>query len=445
MRPSTGDRALVMATWVFVVGNAVLLTIGSLALAYGPTWYRTTVLAASGALPIKLSGAEELVWLVLLLGCPVILIVSLHLGARLARGSGRVQSPERGSTPICYAVLALLFSIDPLWRANTRLLGTLVSFGDFDQWKQQRWELFEFLTFPEFVIVYSLIPILAIATVIAAVVRVRGGARFPWLTVCLVMGLVLTVDVLLAMKKQLVLHLAMLSVAMWQISAVSWRFLATSMVPVVVSFVVLVYLSGSAAAPLSEGAEGGAATPITDSAPSSWQTLVDSLPEPGSSLQFWIHSLTSRSALPSIYYVYAFPDEVPHTGINVPYIGTSTGQFHNIAINDVMYPGQQGTSYSGWAFAFYAEAGLWWAVIGTAVLGLGIGVTWSLCGCTLTAERRQLAWLLLVSFLLLLNTDDWVNNAVSSYGIVYPLMLLVVLELLCGRRPDVVRVPPSAA
>lgn|GEM_PF-5473683 len=37
MRPPTGDRALVMAIWVFVAGNAGLLTIGSLALASGPS------------------------------------------------------------------------------------------------------------------------------------------------------------------------------------------------------------------------------------------------------------------------------------------------------------------------------------------------------------------------------------------------------------------------
>jgi len=49
----------------------------------------------------------------------------------------------------------------------------------------------------------------------------------------------------------------------------------------------------------------------------------------------------------------------------------------------------------------------------------------------------------LVSFLVLLNTDDWVNNAVSSYGILYPLLMLAMLEMAAtpksGAIPATVR------
>jgi hypothetical protein len=125
---------------------------------------------------------------------------------------------------------------------------------------------------------------------------------------------------------------------------------------------------------------------------------------------------------------------VPFTGINVPFIGTPTRTFHTTLVNEVMYPGQPGSSYSGWAFAIYAEAGLMWALAGTALLGSGIGIAWNVCGRMLTAERRLMAWLLLVSFLVLLNTDDWVNNAVSSYGILYPLLMLVMLEMVASPK-----------
>jgi hypothetical protein len=57
----------------------------------------------------------------------------------------------------------------------------------------------------------------------------------------------------------------------------------------------------------------------------------------------------------------------------------------------------------------------------------------------LTAERRLMAWLLLESFLVLLNTDDWVNNAVSSYGILYPLLMLAMLEMAANPRSGATR------
>jgi uncharacterized membrane protein YdjX (TVP38/TMEM64 family) len=52
-----------------------------------------------------------------------------------------------------------------------------------------------------------------------------------------------------------------------------------------------------------------------------------------------------------------------------------------------------------------------------------------------------MAWLLLVSFLVLLNTDDWVNNAVSSYGIFYPLAMVVMLEVLANPKPGAISAP----
>lgn len=435
-RPAIGSGALAIATWAFIATNAVLLTGGGLMLAYGPGWYRSTVYAASGATPIRLDASAELTWLVLLLLCPVILVVSMHVGVRLTRAPSRGARPVRLVPPSIYAGLALLLSVEPLWRARQVFLGTAASFGDFDAWIQQRWALFELLTFPEFVIVYSLIPILAIAAMIAAFIGVRRGARFPWITASFVMGVTLTVDMALAMKKQLVLHIAMLGMAAMMTGIASRRLLASFMLLVVASFALMLQLSGSATSPLPRGSDAVDAVPLVESAGSSWHQMVDSWPLPPPAARFWAHSLTSRSALPSFYYVEAFPRPMPFTGINVPYIGTSTRTFHTSLINEVMFPGLQGTSYSGWAFALYAEAGLLWAVAGTALLGAGIGISWNICDRMLTAERKLMAWLLLASFLILLNTDDWVNNSVSSYGIVYPLAMLFMLEMAANLGSD---------
>jgi hypothetical protein len=442
-RPTMGDDSLAMATWAFIAANAVLLTGGALMLAYGPAWYRDTVYAACGASPIALNESEERTWLVLLLLSPMILIVSMHLGARLIGVSSRSDRPAQAAPPFLYAGLALLFALEALWRARSVLLSTMESFGDFDAWILQRWTLFEMLTFPEFVIVYSLVPILAIAAMSAAFIGFRRGARFPWITASFAIGLMLVVDMALAMKKQLVLHIAMLGMAALLTGMASRRIIASFVVMVIASFGLMLQLSGSATSPLPGDSDSVYAAPMVDSAANSWREMVDSWQQPSPIVRFWIHSLTSRSALPSFYYVHAFPRYVPFTGINVPFIGTSTRTFHTTLVNEVMYPGQPGSSYSGWAFAIYAEAGLAWALAGTALLGSGIGIAWKVCGRMLTAERRLMAWLLLVSFLVLLNTDDWVNNAVSSYGILYPLLMLAVLEMVAipksGATPATVR------
>jgi len=428
-----------MATGAFIAANAVLLTGGSLMLAYGPAWYRTTVYVACGASPIALDASEELTWLALLLLCPIILVVSMHLGARLFRAPSRGDRPAQAVPPPVYAGLALLLALEPLWRAKAVLLGTAESFGDFDAWILQRWALFELLTFPEFVVLYSLVPILVIAAMGAAFIGVRRGARFPWLTASFVMGLMLAVDMALAMKKQLVLHVAMLGMAAMMTGIASRRLLAGFMVLVVASFGLMLQLSGSATSPLPSGPDTVEAAPMIDGTATSWHEMVDSWQQPPPIVRFWMHSLTSRSALPSFYYVHAFPTTIPFTGINVPFIGTSTRTFHTNLVNEAMFPAQQGSSYSGWAFALYAEAGLVWALVGTALLGAGIGIAWNACGRMLTAERRLMAWLLLVSFLVLLNTDDWVNNAVSSYGILYPLLMLAMLEMAANPRSGATR------
>jgi hypothetical protein len=429
-----GDGALAMATGAFIAANVVLLTAGSLMLAYGPAWYRTTVYVACGASPIALNASEEVDWLVLLLVCPVILVISMHLGARMTRTPGWGAPPGASVPPSVYAGLALILSIEPLWRARNVLFGTAASFGDFDAWILQRWALFELLTFPEFVILYSLVPILAITAAGAAFIGAQRGARFPWITTSFVVGLMLAVDMALAMKKQLVLHIAMLGMAAVMTGIASRRLLAGFMVLVIASFGLMLQLSGSATSPLPSGPSAVDAAPMTEGAANSWHQMVDSWQQPPPMMQFWMHSLTSRSALPSFYYVHAFPRYVPFTGINVPFIGTPTRTFHTTLVNEVMYPGQPGSSYSGWAFAIYAEAGLMWALAGTALLGSGIGIAWNVCGRMLTAERRLMAWLLLVCFLVLLNTDDWVNNAVSSYGILYPLLMLAMLEMVASPK-----------
>jgi hypothetical protein len=82
-----------------------------------------------------------------------------------------------------------------------------------------------------------------------------------------------------------------------------------------------------------------------------------------------------------------------------------------------------------------------WALAGTALLGTGVGIAWKVCERMLTAERRLMAWLLLLSFLVLLNTDDWVNNAVSSYGIFYPLAMVVMLEMLANPKSGPIPAP----
>jgi len=436
-----GDGALAMATGAFIAANVVLLTGGALMLAYGPVWYRTTVYAACGASPIALVASEELTWLVLLLLCPIILVVSMHLGARLIGVSSRVDRPTQAVPPYLYAGLALLLALEPLWRARAALLGSAESFGDFDAWILQRWTLFELLTFPDFVIVYSLVPILAIATMSAALIGVRRGARFPWITASFVIGLMLAVDMALAMKKQLVLHIAMLGMAAILTGMASRRIIASFAVLVIASFGLVLQMSGSATSPLPNDSDSADAALMVEGSANSWHQMVDSWQQPPPMMQFWMHSLTSRSALPSFYYVHAFPRYVPFTGIDVPFIGTSTRTFHTTLVNELMYPGQPGSSYSGWAFAFYAEAGLMWALAGTALLGSGIGIAWNVCGRMLTAERRLMAWLLLVSFLVLLNTDDWVNNAVSSYGIFYPLAMVVMLEVLANPKPGAISAP----
>ena len=261
-RPAMGDSSLAMATWAFIAANAVLLTGGALMLAYGPAWYRTTVYAACGASPIALDESEERTWLVLLLLCPIILIVSMHLGARLMRVPSRGDRPAQAVPPSLYAGLALLLALEPLWRARAVLLGTAESFGDFDAWILQRWTLFELLTFPEFVIVYSLVPILAIAAMSAAFIGVRRGARFPWITASFVIGLMLAVDMALAMKKQLVLHIAMLGMAAILTGMASRRIIASFAVLVIASFGLMLQLSGSATSPLPSGSDSVDVAPM---------------------------------------------------------------------------------------------------------------------------------------------------------------------------------------
>lgn len=434
-KPVDVRRLLRTALAAFALGNVVLLTTGALLLAYGPAWFRDAVFRETGAAPVMLEPDGEFVWLALLVACPLLLVGSMLVTVRTLWRPADDAAPAGRRLPAwTYLMLAVVVGALPTIRAAQGMMGTLDSFGNFDLWKAQRWKLFDELSFPDFVVLYSLVPSLALAAIASASACGRPTRRLELVAAGLSSAAVLAIDFSLAMKKQVSMHVLMAGLVLYLGHAVGKRVMLGTAAAVLAVFIVSVYLSGSAEAIESGSASGGASDPLVQSMPNSLRLAMDALPEPDGVSVFLLHSLTSRSALPTFYYVDCFPKVYEFTGPNIPFIGTQSKTFHNELVNSQMYPGQPGTSYSGWAFALFAEGGLPFALMGTVLLGAGSGIWWVICGRFLRAERLIVAQALTASFLLLLNTDDWVNNAVSSYGIIYPTAMLFAIEWVVGAR-----------
>ena len=436
VRRRIADQPLALMVKIFVWGNIVLLTGGALLLAYGPNWYRETVFGSCGAQQIQLLTAQVVTWLTLLILCPILLLGTMLATVRVLRNPSALASrPNACLHPLTYLACLIFLAFVPLWNVSEFFSNTLAVAGDFESWRSQRWQIFEKLAFPEFVVLYTIVPALALAAVCSAVFRLHRRSWRVWLPAVLAVFLMLAIDIGLSMKKQFSIHLVMLGIVLYLSHAIRGAIFIATLGVVVVGFVLTLYFSGSV-----QGDDYYSNLTFDDvprlvsGTPESWHSLVDSTPTPPANLAFVLHSITSRSALPSFYYVANFPSTTPYTGVNVPFLGTSSGKFHNHLVNESMYPGELGTSYSGWAFALYSEAGLLWAIVGSMLLGAGVGAWWTMCCRILCAELLVVAQALVISFLLLLNTDDWVNNAVSSYGILYPTVVLIIINGIVPRQ-----------
>ena len=430
------DKPLGVMVKIFVWGNIILLTGGALLLAYGPNWYCDTVFGACGAQQIQLVTTQEIIWLALLILCPILLLGTMLATIRVLRNPSAVASrPNAGFHPLTYLACLIFLAFVPLWNISGILFNTLAVAGDFESWRSQRWQIFEKLAFPEFVVLYTIVPALALAAVCSAVFSVHRRSWRVWLPALLAVFLMLAIDIGLSMKKQFSIHLLMLGIVLYLSHAIGRAIFITTLVVVVTGFVLTLYISGSIQGDdYYSNLDFDNVPRLVSGTPESWHSLIDSTPTPPANLAFFLHSITSRSALPSFYYVADFPSTTPYTGVNVPFLGTSSGKFHNDLVNESMYPGELGTSYSGWAFALYSEAGLLWALVGSMLLGAGIGAWWIMCCRILRAELLVVAQALTITFLLLLNTDDWVNNAVSSYGILYPTAALIIINSIAPRQ-----------
>lgn len=141
----------------------------------------------------------------------------------------------------------------------------------------------------------------------------------------------------------------------------------------------------------------------------------------------------TRTSISAFYYVDVFPAQHSFYGLDIglDILGLGGMPDDNLVVWAAMYPNMPGGSVSAaYQFALYSQVGLGGALLGSALVGALLAVGWSYL---MAPGRSALVSSVLGAFLLLfavfLAIDSLRNSLISSYGLLWGVLLFGALWL----------------
>ncbi|MGI9301734.1 MAG: hypothetical protein ACR2RB_03365 [Gammaproteobacteria bacterium] len=477
---------------VFVLAYIVTGYVGVMLLLYGPPAYSHLYTYFSGV-EVPAFTAQERSKLLYLLHLPI-----LALGAAYAATTVMLKSLwntrntsnagiESGTVPAGLLLLSILVAMISLYRGEA--FANAGAWLDHDRWIAMRWQLFDRLSFFEFVNIYVLMPALS------ALVIVHLGAR-RWVLSVAVVTIGLALSLLLFQKKQVIVYLLFVAVAYTLRrggNARIWRNMVIGGVAIVGAYVALVIVPTLGKGDLSsierisrgdpvsmdfaklasesreekrdqEVARRSPRTAVGDDSPDSesndgFTKLADSrdkspaADEPhlmslfrtqvfedtvnhylemesrGQQLLYTMSSVIFRCSAPAIFYPRIFPEQHPFYGLDLPFDRMAADD--NRVVWNFMWPNTPGGSIaSAVQFSLYAQIGVPGAIFWSGAVGAFLALLWF--AMTAGWFRRSLAavWgTTVVMFAIFLAIDSLRNALIVSYGMIWALMLVAAMEL----------------
>ena len=422
----------------------------------------------------RLDEGKLAVALFLLIAPPLALVVGFAAAMRLSAGVR--DEPERHPTghasatvPVIVFAASALLAVVSLVRSGAP--ANAQAWLSYETWIDARWHNFQTISFAEFVNIYLFLPLSAAWVLVTSQGSSRASFVRRWLPT--VVALVLS---LLLFQKKAALVVLLIVIATWLLDRTRFDVagLRTKLVGgvglmAVLYFAMVVIPTFNAASAIvaaspqrerpalltpaptvetspppgsTRGAEssGRPTGPSTSARP----TAVPAVTQPPSVAQtspvvgLALYSLLApliRTSVPALYYPVVFPELHGWYGLDVgqdvicsPRLGCRNGGMpdDNLVIWDYMNPTFHGGSIAApFQFALYSQVGPVGALVGALVLGVAVGLGWSLARSgRLAPTWSSMLGALVILLAVYLAIDSPRNSILVSYGVVWGLAFL---------------------
>lgn len=408
-----------------------------------------------------LTPAEVSVAVTLLLLPPLFLwagfISALYLSRwlpvrRLRRGIGTLRLEHPSVLAFAVFALAALGAALSLLRAES--VTDLFAWLNYQSWIDARWQLFQKLSFFEFVNIYTVVPITAAWVALRFRSRSIAGALLRMAPALISVGIALAIF----QRKAAIIAMTIVLVA-WFVDVLRAGrrpalpgLVATMFVGAAIYLVLALIPTAGAPVNVDRPSQRDRPATITPapttpraSAPSSsptdiWRIDLDpsEFDPTAAKLLYAGVGVLMRTSAPALYYPIVFPGAHPFYPLDLaqdvvcsPRLGCRNQGMpdDNIVVWDYMNPQLHGGSIAApFQFALYSQGGVQIAALGAFVLGLILAAAWRLV--IATALPAVWAALLGASVSLLainLAIDSPRNSILVSYGALWALLVLVIL------------------
>jgi hypothetical protein len=395
----------------------------------------------SGTPVAHLSDSQALIDLVLLLGAPAALWAGYELGlaARLpswAPGLGlrvrRDASDGRLDAPSWLPILVFygFTAVAVISIVHSGSLHSLSAWLNYKSWIAAREQAFQHMRFFQFVNIYILVPLAAAWVVVAYPRPGKLGLLLRWLPLLVTFG----IDVLLFQKKTAIVSLLIVMFA-WVLAMPPQRrrrvtrgatLTAIATITIYIATVVVPVYSKASNASIC-GISG-----ITCHGGSGVPAIV----------AYTVLAPLTRSAAPALYYPLIFPH---HHGFYpfrslfaLDILGIGTFPNDNQVVWHFMNPNIAGTTQVPFQFTLYSQGGLATALIGSAMIGLLLALSWRFVRSgTLPRPWSALAGSLALLLAVYLALDSVRNSTLVSYGIGWGVLFIgiAIVAVRFGNGP----------
>jgi len=409
-----------MTRWLplfsFLFGYIALSGIGSLLLLWGIEPFYTSFATFAGAYVPVLSADGTTTFFIVLIGSPVLFAAGYWASTILLRSASLtlhfdIKITHRG----CIFLFLALIGTALLSLARGGAFEHLSAWTSFSQFLGSRNQLFDAISFPEFVNIYSLVPTVAALTLITSrsqSLRERAVHSIPAM-------LAVALQLLLFQKMPALMAIVLMG-AIWmgskvlsgdpipskrRVAALAAISIALYLAMVIVPFA-LPKLTGRHNVSVSEVAYTSAG--------------------------YAGSSILMRLAPGLINYVAVFPNKHPFYEIDLgPWFRRGAAPDEAAVIWSEMYPTMAGNSAAPMNFVFYSQGGAVVSLIASAIVGAAIGALWQIAlGCIGAHLLRSALGGILIAFSFHLSIDSLRNSVIVSYGYAWPVLFVLAVTVI---------------
>jgi hypothetical protein len=430
-------RILLLPFLVFSIFYFILVVPGIYLTAWGPRIINELNIFLTGVEPLILSLDQKTTLAILLIAPPLLLFVSFFAGTVISSKFLNFHNPEFESQnnsavlAVFYGVLTIfifarlffynMFSLLPAW------------FSNYDQWIAARYAVFNSLRIYDFMTIYMLLPT---ATILLSLRLVSVRLYFRALLVCLPC---LFAMFFLFQKRPIIIFLLMcvLTIFLYFYEKIKFRYIAGSFVSLFLIYSLMIVvptlqltntkIQTSIIKLESENLsliEKYDAKQLNTYYRTRIKAIYQLLSPTTTTLLSTINGIIFRVSLPAVFYVKAYPEIYPYSGLDIPFDQKHPSD--NVDVWKLMWPNIEGGLAAAPAqFPLFAQVGLL-GTLGIFVLfGFFVGVLWFfLVSKSAFQSERFVQQMLLLMLLIYLTMDSIYNSIMVTYGVFWGFILV---------------------